>query len=102
MTFGRIGTFEVAQGPLGPVVDLFRDRVTPMFGRHDGFLGYQAFVDEAAGRYVGISYWTSLAALEASAETARQAREEAAALGARTVGEPMILRQAFDTRAAGA
>ena len=72
-----------------------------MFATHDGFVGYQAFVDENAGRYIGISYWTSLAALEASASAALEARNEAAALGASIVGEPMIAHEEFDTRRGG-
>ena len=98
MTFARIGVFETEGQPLDPVVDLFRDKITAEFARLDGFVGYQAFVDDEARRYIGISYWTSLAAVQASAAVATAAREEAHKLGARTIAEPMIVRQAFDTR----
>jgi uncharacterized glyoxalase superfamily protein PhnB len=40
-------------------------------------------------------------ALDASGETARRARSDAAALGAVTVGEPQLMELAFDTRRAG-
>ena len=98
MTFARIGIFEAPADRLPEVVGLFRDRVTPAFAAHGGFLGYQAFTEVDAGRYVGISYWTSLEALEASSSTARDAREAAAGLGARTIGEPIIAGEQFDTR----
>ena len=98
MTFARIGVFETDGRSLAPVVDLFRDRIMPMFEARDGFLGYQAFLEDDGLRYVGISYWSSLVALESSAEAAATARVAAAELGARVVGEPMIVRQQFDTR----
>lgn len=98
MAFARIGIFEADGAPTDPVVDLFRDVITPRFEALDGFLGYQAFVEEDGTRYVGISYWASAAALEASAEVARGARDEAAALGARVIGDPIIMREAFNTR----
>lgn len=98
MPFARIGIFETGGAPTGPIVELFRVAITARFAALEGFLGYQAFVEEAGRRYVGISYWTSIAALEASDDVAREAREDAAALGARVVGEPIIVEQAFDTR----
>lgn len=98
MAFVRIGIFEVPAQHMPDVVELFRDHVTPIFATHEGFLGYQALTDVDAGRYVGLSYWTSLAALEASNLAAGRAREAAVALGAKTLGEPLITREAFDTR----
>lgn len=98
MTFARIGNFEVPSHRMSELVELFRDQVTPIFAAHSGFLGYQAFTDVNAGRYVGVSYWASLAALEASSLAAREAREAASALGAHVVGEPLITREEFDTR----
>jgi len=97
LTFARIGIFETGHQPVEPILLLFRDKVTPAFERLGGFLGYQAFVEDDC-RYIGISYWTSLAALEASDEVAGWAREEAAKLGAKVVGTPIIVRQEFDTR----
>jgi heme-degrading monooxygenase HmoA len=100
MAFVGIGIFEVRARHMPDVVALFRDQVTPIFAAHDGFLGYQALTDVDSGRYVGLSYWTTLAALEASNPAARRAREAAVTLGARTLGEPLITREAFDTRPA--
>ncbi|QKG70416.1 antibiotic biosynthesis monooxygenase [Erythrobacter mangrovi] len=98
MTYARIGIFETDGAPVQPVLALFRDRVVARFGALSGFLGYQAFTATDDRRFVGISYWSSLEALEASAEVALQAREDAADLGAQTVGEPLITREGFDTR----
>lgn len=100
MSFARIGLFDVPPHQIASVVALFRERVAPAFAMHDGFLGYQAFVDENTGRYVGISYWASRTSLEDSSATASHAREQAAALGAQILGDPIVAREAFDTRAA--
>ena len=94
----RIGIFEAAPQALLAVVDFFRDRVVLAFSKHQGFLGYEAYVDRERGRFVGISLWATRSDLEASGETARLALRDAAALGAVTVGEPQILELAFDTR----
>lgn len=91
----RIGTFQVEAGALDAVVDLFRHTVVPAFSRHEGFLGYQCFVDRERGRMVGLSFWASLRDLEASATTASEGLARAAKLAAVTVGEPQVLEQAF-------
>ena len=96
----RIGTFDVNPEQLDHVVALFRGSVFDAFSRHKGFLGYQSYVDRERGRMVGLSLWESLSDLQASSETARQAREQAAALGAVTVGEPQLMELAFDARIA--
>jgi quinol monooxygenase YgiN len=94
----RIGTFEMAPERLPAVVAFFRDQVVPAFSEHEGFVGYQAYVDRERGRIVGISLWTARAALEASAPTARRALAQAAALGAAVQGEPQVLELGFDVR----
>jgi quinol monooxygenase YgiN len=94
----RIGTFEAAPQALLEVVGFFRNRVVLAFSKHEGFLGYEAYIDRERGRFVGISLWATRSALDDSVETARLALREAAALGATTVGEPQILELAFDTR----
>jgi hypothetical protein len=45
---------------------------------------------------VGISLWTTRAALEASVATARTALDGAARLGATIVGQPQTFAEAFD------
>jgi quinol monooxygenase YgiN len=77
---------------------LLRDEVVLAFSKHDGFLGYQAYVDRQRGRLVGISLWTTNSTLEASAQTGRYAVSKAAELGAVVVGDMQILELAFDTR----
>ena len=94
----RIGTFQAPPQRMNEVVAFFRDRVVSAFSEHEGFLGYQGYVDRERGRFVGISLWTTRAALEASSPTARRVLSEAAALGAATVSEPEILEFAFDSR----
>ena len=80
------------------VAALLRDQVVSAFSKHEGFLGYQAFVDRERGRLVGISLWTTRSTLEAIAETGRHAVSKVAELGARVVGDMQILESAFDMR----
>src|SRR6185295_6510191 len=94
--YARIGTFDVPPATIDAVTTYFHDEAVPAFSRHEGFLGYQAYVDRAKGRIVGISFWTTREALEASSTTARPLLAHAATLGAVLTGEPQILEQAFD------
>ncbi len=94
----RIGTFDAPPDRLNDLIALFEERIFEEFAQLEGFLGYQAFVDREKGRFVGISFWNTSSALEASGETARQARREAASLGAIPVGEPQLMEQAFEAR----
>jgi quinol monooxygenase YgiN len=96
--FARIGIFEMSPLSLDTVAALLRDQVVPAFSKHDGFLGYQAYIDRERGRLVGISLWTTRSTLEASAETGRHAVSKAAEFGAVVVGGMQILELAFDTR----
>ena len=93
----RIGTFEASRERLDEVLAFFRDRVVTAFSEHAGFLGYQAYVDRERGRILGISRWATRSALDASADTARRALAEAAALGASVVSEPQIMELGFDS-----
>jgi quinol monooxygenase YgiN len=93
----RIGTFEMPPLNVDEVVALLRDQVVLAFSKHDGFLGYQAYVDRGRGRIVGISLWTTRSTLEASAETGRYAVAKIAEFGAIAVGEMQILELAFDS-----
>ena len=94
--YARIGTFDVPAETIDQVVELFRTDAVPLFRTCDGLLGYRAYVDRARGRLIGISLWTTREALEASTDKARGAIARGEALGARLVGEPQILAQAFD------
>jgi quinol monooxygenase YgiN len=97
-THARIGTFTVPADRLALVVEFFRDDVVGAFATMDGFVGYEAFVDREAGRYIGISHWASRAALDASAAIAAQAGRAAAQLGAEIAGKPSVVQMVFDTR----
>ena len=94
--FARIGIFDVSPDKLESVVEHFRIEAVRAFSKHEGFLGYQSFVDRERGRMVGISRWASRARLEASAESARSVLAKALDLGAVIVGEPQVFEEAFD------
>ena len=96
--FVRIGTFAAPPAQMEELLALFKGRVFDAFSRLEGFLGYDAFVDGASGRFVGISKWATREALMLSEDTGRRSRREAEALGARWIGEPQILEMAFERR----
>lgn len=96
--FSRIGTFDVSPQQLAELVAHFHENVVPAFSKHAGFLGYQAYVDQERGRFVGVSLWNTRSELEASSGTAKQALAVAFKIGATPVGEPQILEMAFDAR----
>jgi DHA2 family multidrug resistance protein-like MFS transporter len=93
--FARIGMFDTAGCSLPALVTFFRDEVVPRYATCEGFLGYHAFSEPRSGRYVGLSYWSSRQALDASDAIGLQSREGAARLGARIVGEAMFVEQEF-------
>ena len=97
--YARIGTFEVEHIQLNVAIEHFRINAVKAFSAHEGFLGYQAYIDRELGRIVGISRWTSREALESSSESARWVLSRANELGAVIVGEPQILEEAFDEKA---
>lgn len=94
----RIGTFEMPSENLDEVAAVLRDEVVPKFAAHNGFLGYQAYVDRERSRIIGVSQWTTRADLDASAQTGRDAVAAVAELDAVVVGEMQILELAFDAR----
>ncbi len=96
--YARIGTFEVDSTQLDAAIEHFRISAVKAFSVHEGFLGYQAYVDRERGHIVGISRWTSREALEASNESAHVILSRANELGAVIVGEPQILEEAFDAK----
>ncbi len=98
--YARIGTFEIPPSKLQIAVEFFRRFAVPAFSKSEGFLGYQCFVDIERGLIVGISQWTTRAALESSIGTAQEVLKRAAELGASIRGEPQILEQAFDEKLA--
>ena len=97
--YARIGTFKIDPAQLDVAVKHFRVNAVKAFSSHEGFLGYQAYVDQELGLIVGISRWACREALEASSESAREVLSRANELGAVIVGEPSILEEAFDEQA---
>lgn len=98
--FARIAIFEVAPASTDQVAAYFREYAVQQFLACKGFLGYQCLHDFRAGKLVGISRWSALNDLQASASIAAQVLAGAKALGAVQIGEPQILEELFDTYAA--
>ena len=63
--------------------------VLPVLEQADGFKGFTLHVDRSSGSMVGLSYWESEEAMQASEEAVRQGREDAAKTAG---GEPRVSR----------
>ncbi len=96
--YARIGTFQVDAENLLPAIEYFKTNTIRAFSVHEGFLGYQAYINRDRGQIVGISHWKSREALEASQESASRFLKQANELGAHIIGEPQVLEEAFDEK----
>ena len=63
------------------VVSQVESEVLPLLKEQAGFKGFTLHVDRSGGKVVGISYWESQEALDASEEAVKGPREEAARRG---------------------
>ena len=63
---------------LDSAIQRVRDDVLPALQSSDGFKGFTLMADREAGMLVGVSYFESREALEASEEAVRGPREETA------------------------
>ena len=60
------------------VIEKVESDVVPQLKDQDGFKGFTVLADRSSGRLIGISFWESEDALQASEEVADQSRKQAA------------------------
>ena len=62
-----------------------REQVLPLLQQQDGFTGFVALSDRQSGKVIGISFWESEQAMQASEEVGDRTRSESAEAGGATV-----------------
>jgi heme-degrading monooxygenase HmoA len=64
-----------------------REQVLPLMQQQDGFKGFIALGDRQSGKVIGVSFWESEQAMQASEELGDRTRSESAeAVGAAVAG----------------
>jgi heme-degrading monooxygenase HmoA len=74
----RVSTIEGQPDRIDNVLSQVESDILPALQQQDGFKGFTLLVDRSSGKVVGLSYWESAAARQASEEVGRQSRERAA------------------------
>lgn len=77
----RVTTIPMDPSRIDDAVQGLRENDIPQFERIDGFKGFTLLVDRQGGTAVGISFWESAEAMEASEDQVKDARERAAQAG---------------------
>jgi heme-degrading monooxygenase HmoA len=85
--FARASTLEGPPDQVDEGLRYVREQVLPMMQQQDGFKGFIALGDRQSGKVLGISFWESEQAMQASEEAGNRARSESAeAVGATVAG----------------
>ena len=87
----RISTLEMEPARIDDMVGLAKEQIVPALEQSDGFKGFTLMVDRQSGKGVGVSFWESAEALQASEEVGNTTREQAGEAGGAT-GEPQVDR----------
>ncbi len=77
----RVTTIQMDPSRVDDAVQRLRDDDVPQFEQIDGFKGFTLLVDREGGKGVGISFWESAEAMEASEDQVKASRERAAEEG---------------------
>jgi heme-degrading monooxygenase HmoA len=81
----RVSYIDAESGDrIDDVVSQVKSDILPRLREQDGYKGFTVLADRSSGRLLGISYWESEEALQASEEVANQTRSQAA----ETAGSP--------------
>jgi heme-degrading monooxygenase HmoA len=62
-----------------------REQVLPLIQQQDGFKGFVALSDRQSGKVIGVSFWESEQAMQASEEVGNRTRSDSAEAGGATV-----------------
>ena len=83
--YARISTFEGSPENIDDELRRVRENVLPQLRQQEGFEGMVALADRQSGKTLGISFWESEEALEASEEVAGRLREDTAQAMSETI-----------------
>jgi hypothetical protein len=76
--FARASTLEGPPDRMDEGVRQVREHVLPLLQQQDGYKGFIALGDRQSGKLIGISFWESEQALQASEEAGDRTRSETA------------------------
>ena len=83
----RISTVEGDPGKIDDALKVINEKVLPALKELDGFMAANFLVDRSAGKLVGVAFYGSEAALEASADGVKVQRNAVAeAMNGKVVG----------------
>ena len=83
--YARISTFEGSPENIDQELRRVRENVLPQLRQQEGFEGMVALADQQAGKTLGITFWESEEALQASEEAAERLREDTAQAMSETI-----------------
>jgi heme-degrading monooxygenase HmoA len=74
----RMSTLEGAPHEIDEVLREIREHVLPLLQQQDGFEGFITLEDRRSGKLIGITFWESEQAMQASEEVGDRTRSETA------------------------
>jgi heme-degrading monooxygenase HmoA len=85
--FARMSTLEGPPDQVDEGLRYVREQVLPLMQQQDGFKGFIVLGDRQSGKVIGVSFWESEQAMQASEEVGDRTRSESAeAVGATVAG----------------
>jgi heme-degrading monooxygenase HmoA len=95
----RIGRISFSPDSADQVTSHVRDNVVPSYEGKDGFKGFTLLLDVPGGEAIGISFWETEEAMQATEALGDQARQGAAEAGSGSDQGPQHFEVAIDTMA---
>jgi heme-degrading monooxygenase HmoA len=77
----RTGTLQVSADQIDAMVEQLKSNQLPQYRDTEGYKGFTVLADRGSGKVIGISFWESQEALQASEALGSAARAEAAETG---------------------
>ena len=89
----RTGSLQVSPDRLDEVVSTFENEQIPRYREQDGYKGFTVLANRQSGRVMGVSFWESDEALQATEDLGAEARESIRQTGG---GEGEIVREDWE------
>jgi heme-degrading monooxygenase HmoA len=83
--YARVSTLEGPADQVDQGMRHVREQVLPLIQQQDGYKGFIALSDPQGGKVIGVSFWESEQAMQASEEVGNRTRNESAEAGGATV-----------------
>jgi heme-degrading monooxygenase HmoA len=76
--YARMSVLEGSPDQIDEGLRHVREQVLPLIQQQDGFKGFIALSDQQSGKVIGVSFWESEQAMQASEEVGNRTRSESA------------------------